>query len=109
VFVLTLTSGGLKAEVQNGKLTIKQEGKHAKFVAAVDEVTFAASSAGGRRILYVTERAVFRLRPDAEGGGLELIEVAPGVDVARDVIGRMAFAPAVVAGGPRVMDGRCFE
>ena len=110
VFVLTLTSGGLKARVTpDGRLAIEREGKHRKFVDAVDEVTFAAASAGGRRILYVTERAVFRLRTPAEGDGLELIEVAPGIDPQADVLSRMGFAPSVVAGGPRLMDGRCFE
>lgn len=110
VFVLTLTSGGLRARVtHDGRLAIEREGKHRKFVETVDEITFAAASAGGRKILYVTERAVFRLRMPAEGGGLELIEVAPGIDPQADVVSRMAFAPAVVAGGPRLMDGRCFE
>ena len=72
---------------------------------AVDEVTFAASSARGRPVLYVTERAVFRLR---DAGGLELVEVAPGVDPAADVLARLPFAPAV-ASPLGVMDGRCFE
>lgn len=76
---------------------------------SVDEVTFAASSARGRRVLYVTERAVFRLRRDEEGGGLELIEVAPGLDPAADVLARMAFRPAAVAEPMGVMDRRCFE
>lgn len=110
VFVGTLTSGGLDARVEGGRLVIKREGRHAKFRRRVQEVTFAASTnPPGRRVLYVTERAVFRLRAPGEGGGLELVEVAPGVDAARDVLARMEFAPAVAAGGVGLMDGRCFE
>jgi propionate CoA-transferase len=108
VFVGTLTSGGLDARVQGGRLTIVREGRHAKFRRRVQEVTFAAATnPAGRRVLYVTERAVFRLR--AEGGGLEVVEVAPGVDLERDVLARMEFRPAVAAGGVKQMDGRCFE
>jgi propionate CoA-transferase len=75
-----------------------------KFVKRVKEKTFAAATAGGRPILYVTERCVFSLTPT----GLELIEVAPGVDVERDVMQWMAFRPALPVGGPTLMDARIF-
>ena len=69
------------------------------------EKTFAAATAGARPVLYVTERCVFRLTPT----GLELVEVAPGVDVERDVMQCMAFRPALPAGGPTLMDARIFK
>ena len=91
-------------------LRIVREGRHRKFKAGVAEKTFAGEAGRGRPVLYVTERAVFRLV--VVGGGvaaeLELIEVAPGIDVARDVLGQMGFAPRL-ASPLGLMDGRCFE
>jgi propionate CoA-transferase len=122
VFVGTFTSGGLAVAVEEDgggcpRLRIAREGRHRKFRAAVVEKTFAGCSGGGRPVLYVTERAVFRLvEVDVGGGGtttststtaLELVEVAPGVDVERDVLGQMDFAPRV-ARPLGVMDARCF-
>ena len=76
-----LCNGGLIVDVvqvhlEGGKLQIDQEGRSRKFTKKVQQKTFAASSASGRPIMYVTERAVFRL---VEGKGLELVEVAPGL------------------------------
>jgi propionate CoA-transferase len=93
--------------VQGGRLHVLQEGRVRKFVKQVLECTFDGPGASGRDILYVTERAVFRLLPG--GGGLELLEVAPGIDVQRQVLGLMDFAPRVAAGGPRLMDPRLFQ
>lgn len=104
-------------------LSITSEGRHSKFKDTVGEVTFAGSSAEGREVVYVTERAVFRLREEGEGRGgengkprrrrrravVELCEVAPGVVVERDVLSKMAFRPAVPRGGVRLMDPRCLE
>ena len=133
VFVGTFSSGGLhvsSSSSNNGGprlLSIASEGRHPKFKACVGEVTFAGSSAGGREIVYVTERAVFRLREEEEerdGGSrsaaaacesrktrtvVELCEVAPGIDVERDVISRMAFRPAIPREGVRLMDARVLE
>ena len=117
VFVGTFTSGGLAVAVEKGgasgrqpMLRIVREGRHRKFKAGVAEKTFAGEAGRGRPVLYVTERAVFRLV--VVGGGvaaeLELIEVAPGIDVARDVLGQMGFAPRL-ASPLGLMDGRCFE
>ena len=65
----------MKVHLEDGKLSIDKEGRSRKFTQKVQQKTFAASSANGREIMYVTERAVFKLR---EGKGLELVEVAPG-------------------------------
>jgi len=93
VFVGTFTSGGLKTTIEDGKLAIENEGKFSKFVEAVGQVTFSGKRAGreGRTVLYVTERCVFTLRED----GIELTEVAPGVDLRRDVLDLLPFQPIV--------------
>jgi propionate CoA-transferase len=105
VFVGTFTAGGLKVAVQNGQLRIDKEGRARKFVKKVEQVTFSAAQAikNGQRVLYVTERCVFQLTPE----GLELIEVAPGIDVARDILAHMDFEPIVRQ--PAVMDERIFR
>lgn len=104
VFCGTFTTGGLRAEVGEGRLRIAQEGHIRKFVEDVDHITYSGSFAweNGRDVLFVTERAVFRLVQ----GGLELIEVAPGVDLERDVLGQMGFMPLIRNVKP--MDSRIF-
>jgi len=79
--------------VADGRLSIVREGQVAKFVPCVEQLSFSAAHSRqvGQEVLYVTERAVFRLI-DA---GLELIEVAPGIDVGAEILGRMPFAPLV--------------
>lgn len=93
VFCGTMTSGGLKTEVQDGKLRILQEGSNRKFVHDVSQVSFCGEVArkADRDILFVTERAVFRLTET----GLKLIEVAPGIDVEAQVLGLMEFRPII--------------
>lgn len=105
VFVGTFTTDGLTVQVTNGRLTITQEGKARKFVAAVEHRTFSGSYAmkRGCPVLYVTERCVFRLSQE----GMELIEVAPGIDVARDIFAHMDFVPIVR--DPALMDARIFR
>lgn len=95
VFCLTFTSGGLEARIDNGRLSILAEGKHDKFVRSVDQITFSGAEAArqGQQVLYVTERAVFRL----EDGRLQLVEVAPGVDLRREVLDRMGAEVVVPA------------
>ncbi|MPV36876.1 acyl CoA:acetate/3-ketoacid CoA transferase [Georgenia subflava] len=92
-FVGTFTARGLKVDVDDGHLAIRQEGSQHKFVPDVQEITFsgAAALARGQRVRYVTERAVFALTAD----GLELIEIAEGLDVERDVLAHMGFRPRV--------------
>ncbi|RLT06589.1 MAG: acyl CoA:acetate/3-ketoacid CoA transferase [Planctomycetota bacterium] len=91
VFCGTLTTDGLEVAYADGKLRIIREGRIPKFVRQVEQVSFSGPLArnAGRDIIFVTERAVFRLQPE----GLELIEVAPGIDVQRDVVEQMEFTP----------------
>ncbi len=105
VFIGTFSAGGLKVAVQEGELTILQEGRHRKFVEAIEQVTFSGEYAArlGKRVLYVTERCVFALTPE----GLELIEIAPGIDLERDILSQMAFRPIVRQ--PALMDARIFR
>ena len=82
-----------------------RDGTQQKFVNAVEQITYSGTYGRERaqRVLYVTERAVFRLTER----GVALIEVAPGIDVRRDVLDRMAFAPLIPA-EPAVMPAECF-
>ena len=93
IYVGTFTAGGLKCSIGGGKLTIEQEGKVKKFVSAVDQITYSGEYGAdvGQDVLYITERCVFRLVK----GGLELIEIAPGIDLERDVLGQMEFMPII--------------
>ena len=105
VFCGTFRGGGLETVVAGGRIEIIREGRYGKFVPRVDAIAYSADRAvaEGRTAVYVTERAVFRLGPD----GLELTEVAPGVDLDRDVLALMPFRP-VIRGTPRTMDPRVF-
>ena len=91
-FVGTLTAKGLE-ETFDGGVQIVHEGELGKFVPKVREISFNGRLARerGQRVRYITERAVFALEDD----GLVLIEVAPGIDVERDVLGQMGFRPRV--------------
>ncbi|MEO8133277.1 MAG: malonate decarboxylase subunit alpha, partial [Betaproteobacteria bacterium] len=104
VFVGTFTSGGLEVAIENGSLRIAREGKFAKFVDTIGQTTFSADYARLREqeVLYVTERCVFRLGE----AGLTLAEIAPGIDLERDILARMPFVPAI--DGPRPMDPAIF-
>jgi len=104
IFVGTFTAGGLEVAIEGGSLRIVREGKHRKFVERIEQTTFSGEYAAsqGKRVLYVTERCVFALT----GEGLELVEVAPGVDIERDIVAHMAFRPVIRA--PRAMDPRIF-
>lgn len=104
VFAGTFTAGGLKVEVHYGKLKIIQEGRARKFVLNVEQITFSGPYASRRSqpVIYVTERCVFQLTP----GGLELIEVAPGIDIERDILPHMDFKPII--NKPVTMDRRIF-
>jgi propionate CoA-transferase len=105
VFVGTFTGGGLKVAVEDGKLRILQEGKQRKFLKKVEQITFNGQYAydRGKPVYYITERCVFcRMRR-----GLALIEVAPGIDVERDILAHMDFVPVI--GDYGVMDPRIFS
>lgn len=93
VFAGTFTAGGLKVAVEDGTLRIVQEGRARKFVKKVEQITFSGKFASERTqpVLYVTERCVFQLT----GEGLELIEVAPGIDIQKDIFAHMDFEPII--------------
>jgi len=89
VFLTTFSSAGLKTRVADGHLVIEDEGSVAKFVDAVDQITFSAAHARsrGQSVIYVTERCVFRLGDR----GLVLTELAPGIDLDRQVLRLLPF------------------
>ncbi len=93
VFCGEFTACGLDTAVEKGRLVIRHEGTTRKFIEAVQQITFSGkvARAKGQRVLFVTERCVFRLVPE----GLLLAEVAPGVDIERDVLGQMGFKPII--------------
>ncbi|HKB55780.1 MAG TPA: malonate decarboxylase subunit alpha, partial [Ramlibacter sp.] len=107
VFVGTFTAGDLGVQVEAGSLHIVREGTRRKFVRQVEHRTFSGREARrrGQRVLYVTERCVFRLAP---AGGLELIEIAPGIDLEHDVLAQMDFMPAI-ASNLALMDAALFR
>ena len=105
VFVGTFTTDGLKLEVEDGQPLLLAEGRTRKFVARVEHLTFSGPQAlrNGQTVLYVTERCVFRLVE----GGLELVEIAPGMELERDILARMDFRPRI-SPDLRLMDPRIF-
>ena len=105
VFVGTFTADGLKVSVRDGRLIIDQEGIERKFLGKVEQVTFSGQYAimKGQPVYYITERCVFSLTKE----GMELIEVAPGIDIEKDILGCMNFIP-IMKNKPRLMDERIF-
>lgn len=106
VFCGYFTAGGLEAEVVDGEMVIHKEGRFRKFVREVEQITYRGRSmvARGKDVIFVSERAVFSLIPD----GLQLIEVAPGIDVRSQILDLMQF-PVVVSGELKQMDERLFR
>lgn len=107
VFCGTFTAGELDLKVVDGNLVIVSEGKSRKFIDKVDQITFNGEyerAKGGRKILYVTERAVLELKPE----GLTLTEIAPGVDLQKDILDQMEFRP-IVSDSLKVMDPCIFK
>jgi propionate CoA-transferase len=104
-FCFTFRAGDLEVDAEGGRLKIVREGQHPKWVKRVAQVGFHGPSAvaRGQQVLYVTERAVFELTRR----GLELREVAPGVDLKASVLDLMAFSPIV--GSPKPMPASCFK
>lgn len=105
VFVGTFTAGGLRLASEAGKLSILNEGTAKKFVKEVEHVTFSGPFAVSRAqpVLYITERCVFALT----GQGLELKEIAPGIDISHDILTQMDFKPLIIE-EPEIMDARIF-
>jgi propionate CoA-transferase len=104
VFAGTFTAGGLEVEIHYGKLKIVKEGRARKFVNNVEQITFSGpyASRKSQPVIYCTERCVFQLTP----GGLELIEVAPGIDIDKHILPHMDFQPII--NKPMPMDRRIF-
>jgi propionate CoA-transferase len=92
-FVGTLTARGLNLEIDQSGVRVRDEGSLAKFVPQVRQISFNGKLARerGQQVRYITDRAVFELRPD----GVTLIELAPGIDLERDVIAQMGFRPLI--------------
>lgn len=105
VFVGTFMAGGGEFSVADGRFHIHRDGIARKFVQEVEHRTFSGpyAAASFKPVLYITERCVFELGAQ----GLELIEIAPGVDLERDILARMDFVPIVRA--PVLMDQRIFR
>lgn len=106
IFAGTLKAGGLRERVEDGAIHIDQEGRFIKAVEKVPEITFNGREAvaRGQEVIFITERAVFRLTEE----GVVLTEVAPGVDLERDIVGQMAFRP-IISPELKEMDGRLFR
>ena len=104
-FAGSFTAGQKKIEVVNGKLSILSDGSP-KFVENVYKVIFSGPQAikYEKEILYITERAVFRL----DETGLTLEEISPGVDIDKDIISRMEFSPTI-SSSLKQMDDRLFK
>lgn len=106
VYCGTFTASGLKIQACNGKLDILKEGKVKKFIDEVEQITFSGDYASKikQEVLYITERAVFRLGNE----GLILEEIAPGIDLERDILKNMTFKP-IISENLKLMDERIFK
>jgi propionate CoA-transferase len=105
IFTGTFTAGNTEVAVTDGKLRVVKEGGVKKFLHDVEQVTFSGKNAQDNKmqVLYVTERCVFALTPQ----GVELTEIAPGIDLDKDILALMDFRPIIKA--PRLMDERIFK
>ena len=106
-FIGTFTAKGLKEHIEDGKLVIDQEGKLKKFVKKCEQIAYDAPAAvkKGKPGLYITERCVF----EACEEGLKLIEIAPGIDMQKDILDLMEFKPIIPEGGPKLMPAEIFQ
>ena len=95
VFCGTFAAKGVKLATGDGQMKVLQQGSVQKLVNKVDQITFSGPQALVRQqeVLYLTERASFRLTPH----GIELFEIAPGIDLQRDVLEQMQFKPMLAA------------
>ena len=106
IFNGTFTAGGLKINWPDGQTRIIDEGRFPKFVSALQQVSYSGRYAAemGQEVLFITERAVFQREPN----GLVLIEIAPGIDLDRDILALMDFQP-VISPQLKEMDNRIFS
>lgn len=105
-FCGTFTAGASDIFVEDGKLIIRQDGHILKFIKKVQQITFSSDTArkNNKSIYYITERAVFKLAADT----IELIEIAPGIDLERDILSKMEFMPKI-SPALKTMDARIFH
>ena len=105
VFCTYFRAKGFEAAISGGRLSIVHEGAIPKFVARADQITFNGTLAreSGKEVCFITERCVFRLTRE----GLTLTEIAPGVDLERDILAQMAFRP-ILSKDLKVMDSCIF-
>jgi len=105
IFVGTFTAGDLRVAVEEGRLVLHNDIGPRKFVREVEHRTFSGvyAQSRGQKVLYVTERCVFRLTSE----GMELVEIAPGIDIERDILAKMDFEP-VIRGTPPLMEAAIF-
>lgn len=105
LFLGTFTTGGLQVAIDNGAVKILKEGKIQKFVDTSEQITFCArlSDPEAQKVLYITERCVFQLIDQQ----LELVEVAPGIDIEKDILAHMGFKPLI--NSVAEMDPRLFR
>lgn len=106
IFCGTFTAGGLEIVAEDGQLKIITEGRSKKFIPKVEQITFSGDYANevNQTVLYITERAVFELCEE----GIKLTEIAPGVDLEKDILNQMAFKP-IVSDQLRLMDEKIFR
>ena len=106
IFLGTFTAAGLEVAIENETLKITKEGRVKKFIDQVEHVTFSGKYALEKQqpVIYITERCVFALTDD----GVELIEIAPGVDLTKDILAQMDFEP-IMKDDPSLMDARIFR
>lgn len=105
-FMATFTAGGLDCSFGEGGISINREGKQKKFRKRVEQITFSGRYAveSGQEVMYITERAVFRLTRD----GMMLTEIAPGLDLEKDILANMEFTP-IISPELKEMDMRIFR
>lgn len=105
-FMGAFTAGKSDIRIEDGKLTVVQDGPGVKFIKKVQQITFSADYARktGQNVTYMTERAVFKL----VDGGIMLTEIAPGVDLEQDILAHMEFKP-LIAEELKIMDPRIFK
>ena len=97
--------GKAKMKFGDGKMEILQEGNIRKFLKKVEQITFAGQySPASQRVIYVTERCVFELINKK----MTIIEIAPGVDLQKDILALMDFEPAV-SPDLKLMDPAIFQ
>ncbi len=106
IFCGAFMAGKLQTEVRDGQMHIVSEGKFKKFVSEVGQVTFSGDYAvqSGQQVMYITERGVFRLTDK----GMMLVEIAPGIDLEKDILAHMDFEP-IVSPDLKLMDAALFQ